>query len=143
MEVSPEYLNLPKTFVVKSREIEFGSGLKKASFNLENSKKTKDGLIIKEIEVSQTNISLEGSVSVDELQHAYEELVENRDILRNFYYSKKRVKLKRKVELQKRKFVDKLFSKERKYVSKGKKCRTIMFVGDRGYGLGSSIRGHL
>ncbi|KAI9255002.1 hypothetical protein EDC94DRAFT_587345 [Helicostylum pulchrum] len=43
----------------------------------------------------------------------------------------------------KEKYVDRLCSAERKYVSGDKKRRTIMFVGDRGYGFGSTIKGHL
>lgn len=72
----------------------------------------------------------------------YDKRKSSRGLLRVFYYSPKRMKRRRTCELQKQKYIDRLCSKGREYVSSSENTIPIMFVGDRGYGIGSVIKGH-
>ncbi|KAI8881346.1 hypothetical protein K501DRAFT_300815, partial [Backusella circina FSU 941] len=66
--------------------------------------------------------------------------------LREFYHSPAFIKKRRTKEIQAKKFKDRIASKERKYVigsDPDKKIRKqlMMMIGDRGTGVGSTIRG--
>ncbi|KAI9245943.1 hypothetical protein EDC94DRAFT_590316 [Helicostylum pulchrum] len=61
--------------------------------------------------------------------------------IRDFYYSKNMVKQRRRSELSLQRTKDRVCSEERKFV--GNKSKSVMFIGDRGYGVGSNIKGHI
>ena len=85
-------------------------------------------------------------VSVRNLEHLNElhnTYIEHKHIIWNFYYSPSRLKQKRVYELQKRKYADRLCSDERRYATSSRKAKPIMFVGDRGLGIGSRIKGYM
>ena len=76
-------------------------------------------------------------ISADDLEIWNNEAKQHHDELRHFYYSNARVRCHRTYELQKRKFIDRLCSNERRSMCKqpqntSKKPRLVMFVGDRG-----------
>ncbi|KAI8091495.1 hypothetical protein BDF21DRAFT_332254, partial [Thamnidium elegans] len=85
---------------------------------------------------------LADSRNINDVETFYKKRKEASARLRAFYYSQKHIKRRRTYELQKRKYVDRLCSNERNYVTSGSKSIPIMFVGDRGYGIGSTIKGH-
>ncbi|KAI9468270.1 MAG: hypothetical protein EXX96DRAFT_624240 [Benjaminiella poitrasii] len=62
--------------------------------------------------------------------------------LRDFYYSDKIRKFAQSHELQKKRHYAQLCAKERKYITSQGNQKPVMFVGDRGYGTGSTIKGH-
>ncbi|PHZ13976.1 uncharacterized protein RHIMIDRAFT_290759 [Rhizopus microsporus ATCC 52813] len=55
----------------------------------------------------------------------------------------KPVRQKRTYELQRRRYTDELYSNERRYATGSDKSQHIMFVGDGGYCIGSTIKRHL
>ena len=76
-------------------------------------------------------------ISADDLEIWNNEAKQHHDELRHFYYSNARVRCHRTYELQKRKFIDRLCSNERRLMCKqsqniSKKPLLVMFVGDRG-----------
>lgn len=85
--------------------------------------------------------SLSGAESVEHLNELYKIHTDSKKDLREFYFSNAMVKGKRRSELQLRRTKDLICSNERRFVAG--KSKPIMFVGDRGYGIGSSIKGHL
>lgn len=85
--------------------------------------------------------SLSEAENVEHLHELYIMHTENKKDLRDFYFSNAMVKVKRRNELQLRRTKDRICSNERRFVAG--KSKPVMFVGDRGYGTGSSIKGHL
>ncbi|KAI9254126.1 hypothetical protein EDC94DRAFT_651101, partial [Helicostylum pulchrum] len=51
------------------------------------------------------------------------------------------VKQRRRSELSLQRIKDRVCSEECKFI--GNKSKSIMFIGDRGYGVGSNIKGHI
>ncbi|KAI8643845.1 hypothetical protein BD408DRAFT_463702, partial [Parasitella parasitica] len=74
----------------------------------------------------------------DGLEQAYSHHTNARASLRSFYYNQSMIKRRRRLELSYRKGSDRLAAYERKSCCK----KPIMFVGDRGHGFGSRIKGH-
>ncbi|OAC99582.1 hypothetical protein MUCCIDRAFT_114775 [Mucor lusitanicus CBS 277.49] len=67
---------------------------------------------------------------------------DNRDAIRSFYYSATQSKKTHQLEWNKQRGQDRIASKERQALAKRDTVR-VMFVGDRGHGYGSAIKGHL
>jgi hypothetical protein len=62
--------------------------------------------------------------------------------LRSFYSSSNRANRLRSLEIQKKKkYLDKVTAQERKFLTKADKKQLLMFIGDRGTGVGSRIKG--
>ncbi|KAI8887902.1 hypothetical protein K501DRAFT_268517 [Backusella circina FSU 941] len=61
---------------------------------------------------------------------------------RRVYYSTKRMKQKKKYVYQRREFIDRLCSRERKHV-RVENRHIVVLIGDRGYVIGSRMKGHL
>lgn len=110
---------------------------------MERAKDSDTGVPVQEIEEELSRHSFVHAKNVQEIDNMYNVYLQHRDQLRNFYYSTSRTKKKRTYELQRRKYIDNLCSMERKYAAFDKKTNPIMFIGDRGYGFGSPIKGHL
>ncbi|GAA5803126.1 hypothetical protein HPULCUR_008601 [Helicostylum pulchrum] len=124
---------IPKTMKIYSKDIQYRSGGKSAQVNLLKKKKRgEQGQRIVEIEKELYESSLWTATSIDDLTNKYSKHDGYKENLRDFYYSKSMVKQRRrsKLSLQQRKFV-------------GNKSKSIMFIGDRGYGVGSNIKGHI
>jgi hypothetical protein len=78
--------------------------------------------------------------AVDELRETRAYHMQNKSIIQEFYHSVGNCKRRRRLELTKKKFYQKTSHYER--MSSGIKNPT-MFIGDRGHGYSSSIKGHL
>ncbi|KAI9262468.1 hypothetical protein EDC94DRAFT_94556 [Helicostylum pulchrum] len=100
------------------------------------------GQEVQKLELDLCKEDLSSALTTADIDNWYEKQKSTRDPLRNFYYSSKSNKRKRTYELQKQKYVDQLCSKERKYVSSSGNTVPILFVGGRGYGIGSRLKGH-
>lgn len=133
---------MPKSFRIYARDVDYGSGNRSYREALEREKK-KDafGIRIINIESKMAENIIDNVTSVSEVDDWKEAVAPDIDKLRNFYYSPKRIKKKRTKELKKRKYIDRLCEKERYHVSPLKNVKKIMFVGDRGYGIGSKLKG--
>ncbi|KAI9244597.1 hypothetical protein EDC94DRAFT_530801 [Helicostylum pulchrum] len=143
LEQESDYLSLPKTFKINSNDIDHGSGQKKIRQHLIRSKKESIvGQEVQKLELDLCKEDLSSALTTADIDNWYEKQKSARDPLRNFYYSSKRNKRKRTYELQKQKYIDQLCSKERKYVSSYGNTGSILFVGDRGYGIGSRLKSH-
>ncbi|ORE16801.1 hypothetical protein BCV71DRAFT_182751, partial [Rhizopus microsporus] len=129
-------------FKVKSEQIDYGSGTQKLRLQLQRAKKA-NSQRISSVENAASRKSIKKGESVARLEEWYQQTVSHREQLRNFYYSPTRVRQKRTYELQRRRYIDKLCSNEHRYVKGSDKSQHIMFVGDRGYCVGSTIKGHL
>ncbi|KAI9262954.1 hypothetical protein EDC94DRAFT_561190 [Helicostylum pulchrum] len=138
-----DYLSLPKIFEIYSKDIDHGSGQKKIRQHLIRSKKESIvGQEVQKLELDLCKEDISSARTTADIDNWYEKQKSARDPLRNFYYSSKRDKRKRTYELQKQKYVDQLCSKECKYVSSSGNTVPVLFVGDRGYGIGSRLKGH-
>ncbi|KAG1176861.1 hypothetical protein G6F70_003074 [Rhizopus microsporus] len=127
---------------IKSEQIDYGSGTQKLRLQLQRAKKA-NSQRISSVENAASRKSIKKGESVARLEEWYQQTVSHREQLRNFYYSPTRVRQKRTYELQRRRYIDKLCSNEHRYVKGSDKSQHIMFVGDRGYCVGSTIKGHL
>jgi hypothetical protein len=67
--------------------------------------------------------------------------LQNKQQLRDFYFSKKML-IKKKKDLTDKRFRDRLLSKERRILKGKEKKKLMMFIGDRGTGVGSKIKGN-
>ncbi|KAI8887784.1 hypothetical protein K501DRAFT_330228 [Backusella circina FSU 941] len=127
---------------IKSKDIDHLSGCKKLRKKLQKEKKLVKHAKVVEGEALQSKLDFYQTTDMDILKNASADFVNTRQESRSLYYSHSSMKATRKYELQKQRQVDVLCSSERKFV-KGKKNPSIMFIGDRGYGVGSPIKGHL
>ncbi len=101
-------------------------------------RKTTQGQLVVQAEQQLSKYNIHGSSTIQELDEIYEVHLQNRDTLRSFYYSNSNCKKKVNHEYKKWKFKDIICSEERTFVSPKS---SIMFIGDRGYGTGSRIKG--
>ncbi|KAI8091640.1 hypothetical protein BDF21DRAFT_319898, partial [Thamnidium elegans] len=109
------YLKLPINFKVYSKDIDYGSVQRKVREQLQRSKKKT--ILGKEIQNLEKKLSKEkklaDSRNINDVETFYKKRKEASERLRAFYYSQKQIKRRRTYELQKRKYVDRLCSKER------------------------------
>ena len=92
-------LNLPKSRIIKSKEIQVGSGAWKRSKMLERKKEAKEeGKEISRIEKEMSSSSLKHVTNILDLQTIYKKQRQFRSKFRNFYYSNNQA---RNLELQK------------------------------------------
>ncbi|KAI9249362.1 hypothetical protein EDC94DRAFT_527773, partial [Helicostylum pulchrum] len=133
---------IPKTMKIYSKDIQYQSGGKSAQVNLIKKKKRgEQGQRIVEIEKELYESSVWTATSIDDLTNKYSNHDGYKENLRDFYYSKSMVKQRRRSELSLQRTKDCVCSEERKFI--GNKSKSIMFIGDRGYGVGSNIKGHI
>ncbi|ORE13741.1 hypothetical protein BCV71DRAFT_268080 [Rhizopus microsporus] len=127
---------MDKPFKVKSSDIHYHNGARKMMEKLQRAKNNSGRRILQiESEIAEKNQN--EVYSADDLEIWNNEAKQHRDELRHFYYANARVRCHRAYELQKRKFIDRLCSNERRSMCKqpqntSKKPRLVMFVGDRG-----------
>ena len=105
-------------------------------------KKDSNGLEILSIESTMAKNSIYDLASAQQVDDWKKNMESNVIELRKFYYSSKRMK-KRTKELKKKKYVDRLCSEERYFVSPVKDRKRVMFVGDRGLAVGSRLKGFM
>ncbi|KAG2202176.1 hypothetical protein INT46_007691 [Mucor plumbeus] len=135
-----ECMKLPLSLTIGPKEINQGSGLASYTKSIVQKKKSKiEGHAVLDEEEKLSNYSLYQCQTVGELQEAISHHCNAREKLRSFYYSNSQCKQRRRLELKKRRFYDKLAADERKSSSAK---RPIMMIGDRGYGIGSRIKKH-
>lgn len=138
-EEDKKFISIPQTIKLTSSRVQYQSGGLRAR-HLLNRKKKKDKAIL-EVEKNLSKSSLTGAENPKHLDELYEVHLANREKLRDFYYSNAMIKAKRRSELLLNRTKDRVAALERKFVAG--KCNPIMFVGDRGYGIGSTIKGHV
>ena len=149
--VPPSCLTLPEAHTVGPKQIAQQTGLTWYTSSLVNRKKrTSAGHQVMEAEELLSHCSLRQSATVAELDRNYQQHEQCREPLRAFYYSNSMCKKRRSMELSKQKAHDRIAAAERK--ASGYKPATkvpgstdktlLLFVGDRGFGVGSRIKGH-
>ena len=127
---------------MKSEQIDYGSGAQKLRLQLQRAKKA-NAQRISSAGNAASRKSIKKDESVTRLEEWYQQTARHREQLRNFYYLPTRVRQNRTYELQMPRYIDKLCSNKRRYVTGSDKSQHIMFVGDRGYCVGPTIKGHL
>ncbi|KAI9257555.1 hypothetical protein EDC94DRAFT_522357, partial [Helicostylum pulchrum] len=140
------FLNLPPSRVIKSKEIQAGSGIFKRMKQLQRKKRNTEGQRIDRIEKDMKNCSLQFASNVFELQVIHNKHHQLRSQFKDFYYSNNSIRKVRSSQIQLKSYKYRLCSRERKFVTKNvksKRAKLIMFVGDRGFGFGSHIKDHL
>ncbi|CAO3636577.1 unnamed protein product [Mucor hiemalis] len=166
VEDNKEFLDLPPSQVINSADINIGCLHRKVGRKLERAKKnTVEGKKVLETEnmLSKTPMNTKNA-SLSDFQAAFNLHASHSEQLRTFYSSKKRANLQRAEEIQKKKFLDSMVDKERRDMvpKKGKhlQCsrgtsrsltythnqigwrKVVQFVGDRGTGVGTRIKGY-
>lgn len=142
LDAKSSFFTLPTSFKVYAREVQYGTGALSRKKKLEKDKKQTD-LDITAIENNMRENSIQQATTFEDLEHRYKEQIRNRNNFRRFYYSKNRSNQQYTYELQKTKYIDRLCSREREFLKQDRKNCMIMFVGDRGEGIGSRIKGFL
>jgi hypothetical protein len=124
-------------------ELQLLTGARNTKKNLELLKKKKSFFkdVVKS-ENSHENTQLYNTTCPSELVNAFVKCKEVRDKSRQLYFSRTRMKRKFNYELQKRRARNRRSSKERQFAMDINKA-LIMFIGDRGHGTGSRIKGHI
>lgn len=98
-----------------------------------------NGQLVQEAEATLSRNNLHNATSMDQLNERYTTSLQQRDTIRNFYYTSAMSNSRHRYELTKRKNMDRICAEERCYV----KHPNIIFVRDRGASVGSRIKGHL
>ncbi|KAL0137307.1 hypothetical protein V8B55DRAFT_1578093 [Mucor lusitanicus] len=144
LEDNPELIQVPKTFKTYAKDIDFKTGAKKQRQRLLRDKSSTKGQAVQASENICSQNSLHDAQNINDLNERYQAQLEHREAIRQFYYTQTRAKQKRKYEYIKRKQIDLLCSQERQYVNNyNSKSQTVLFIGNRGTGVGSRIKGHL
>ena len=86
-----------------------------------------------------TEFSLHNSDNAADLDRKFEWHSCSWDTIRNFYFSNANAKRRRRLELAKNRYYHKLAAQERTFTQSK---APIMFIGDRGHGVRSIIKGH-
>ena len=102
-----------------------------------------ENLNILDIEGVMRHHFIQEATGVDDIERRYQEQTKHRKHYRRFYYSKGRANQQYAYELQKARFIDRLCSRERGVLGKNKMNSLVMFIGDRGEGTGSRLKGFL
>ena len=135
------FMSPSSTLTINSNDIYHRSGDKSFLKSLERRKKrTIKGqkVLDAEEELSDSRLSEATASTLDQLTQPY---LQHRGLMREFYYSKTITNKRRSKELRRQKFLDQVCFNERKFINQGQKNNTIAFVGDRGYSVGSRIKG--
>ncbi|CEG68071.1 hypothetical protein RMATCC62417_04398 [Rhizopus microsporus] len=136
------FLQLPSSMAIKAGDMDIGSGYYNVRRKLEKAKKSTEGKAVQAIENNLAKLDLKMATSVEQAMNIHQQHVSNRLALRNFYNSKES-----QIEMQNDRFRRRLCAKERTFLI-GKKVKgrsrpcPIMFIGDRGTGVGSTIKGY-
>ncbi|KAI8364504.1 hypothetical protein EDC96DRAFT_463609 [Choanephora cucurbitarum] len=140
-----ELLGIPKTFKINPRDLNFRSGGYAFQHNLQRAKATPEGQEVQAAEEVLSQYSLKTATTLEGAIVAYNAYQEHKHTLRKSYYSPALNRSKKRYEMRQEKAHDRTCSAERKYSQQQQQRQAlhIMFVGDRGYGVGSSIRGHV
>ncbi|KAG2197763.1 hypothetical protein INT46_005749, partial [Mucor plumbeus] len=135
------FVPLSYTLTINSDDIYHRSGNKSFLKSLERKKKrTMKGqkVLDAEEELSDSQLSEATSSTLGQLTQPY---FQYRGLMREFYYSNTITNKRRSKELRRQKFLDQACSNERIFINQGQRGNTIAFVGDRGYSVGSRIKG--
>jgi len=137
-------LKLPESHTVGPQQIAQRTGLTSYMSSLVNKKKrTAAGHQVMEAEERLSGCSIHQSTTVEELDRNYQVHEQCRESVRSFYYSNNQCKRRRHLELSKRRAHDRIAAAEQKASgSKEGGKALVMFIGDRGHGVGSRIKGH-
>ncbi|ORE07186.1 hypothetical protein BCV72DRAFT_183398, partial [Rhizopus microsporus var. microsporus] len=106
------FLQLPSSMAIKAGDIDIGSEYYNVRRKLEKTKSA-EGKAVQTIENNLSKLDLKMAISVEQVMNIHQQRVSNRLALRNFYNSKKRVRLKRTCEIQNDHFRRRLCAKER------------------------------
>lgn len=132
---------LPTSFKVRSAALRQHSGLASFSSSLNRRKRlTVLGQNVADLESDLSESSIQQCGTIDELDATFTRHSQAKSCIRQFYFSRSSANKKRRLELTKNRFYDRLASKERKFT---KVSSPIMFIGDRGHAIRSPIKGHL
>ncbi|KAI8364375.1 hypothetical protein BD560DRAFT_333256 [Blakeslea trispora] len=140
-----QLLSIPKTFKINPRDLHFRSGGYAFQHSLQRAKAIPEGQEVQAAEAVLSQYSLKTATTLEDAKVAYNVYQEHKNTLRNFYYSSARNRSKKRYEMRQEKTFDRTCSAERRYGQQQQQRQAlhIMFVGDRGYGIGSSIRRHV
>ncbi|KAG1556418.1 hypothetical protein G6F49_006289 [Rhizopus delemar] len=144
-----KYLKTPKVTIISASEIDFGCGAFKQRVKRQTGKKlTRKG---KEAQLIENSLSQKvrstSNVSVEQFKHNFDAHVEHRKKLRDFYNTGNRMNERRHREIQKHRFTHRICTKKLKALSQtsgnnpSTKKKLVMFIGDRGTGVGFRIKG--
>ncbi|CEP18280.1 hypothetical protein [Parasitella parasitica] len=136
-----QYQELPRSFKIRSAEIRQQSGLASYSTSLNRRKRlTVLGQQVADYEADLSrSIGIQHCSTFEEPETAFAQYSHAKNSVRKLYHSKLNAKRKRRYELAKGKYYDRLAAKERIF---NHASTPIMFIGDRGHAVGSLIKGH-
>lgn len=133
-------------------DIDFKTGAKKQRARLYRAKQSTEGQAVLRAEAILSQNSLHDAQDLDQIDNRYRQQLAQRQTIRQFYHTQTKAKQRRYYEYTKRKQIDILCSQERKYIKsedgeyikkRDRHNQSILFIGDRGTGVGSRIKGHL
>ncbi|ORE20077.1 hypothetical protein BCV71DRAFT_262345 [Rhizopus microsporus] len=138
------FLNLLQSETINANEIDINCMHKKNRKHLERlKKKTSQGEEVSTLEAKLEKASLSASSNVEKFQQNYRVHEDCSKKLRSFYNSSNRTNRLRSLEIQKKSTW--ITAQERKSLTKANtgadKKQLLMFIGDRGTGIGSRIKG--
>ncbi|CEI91142.1 hypothetical protein RMCBS344292_14001 [Rhizopus microsporus] len=135
---------VPSSMAMKAGDIDIGSGYYNVRRKLEKAKKSTEGKAVQAIENNLSKLDLKMATSVEQAIDIHQQHVSNRLALRNFYNSKKRVKLKRTCEMQNDRFRKRLCAKERTFLIGKKEAGLTLSCSSEteARGVGSTIKGY-
>ena len=157
---SPKFYELPLSYKITAEEVQHGSGALTFQKKLQRAKYTNrvqklerararaamtddEEVDIFYIEDIMKENSIRKATNVDDMERRYREQMRYRYQLRDFYYAKGRSNQRYAYELTIKRYVDRLCSRERCDSKIFKNNYLIMFIGDRGEGVGSRMKGFL
>jgi hypothetical protein len=135
------FFPLPVSMKINSADVDFGGGYWRQRKKLEKKKKlSPEGRQVTDVERFLSRAASESTRSIQDVVAVHRLKKENKGALQQFYHSNQQANQGKNVTLTNKRFRDRLCSTERKAVKVDKSL--VMFIGDRGTGVGSTIRGH-
>ncbi|CEI98784.1 hypothetical protein RMCBS344292_12884 [Rhizopus microsporus] len=141
------FLYLRQSKTINANEIDINCMHRKNRKHLERlKKKTSQGEEVSTLEAKLEKVSFSASNNVEEFQQNYRVHEDCSKKLRSFCSSSNRASRLRGLEIQKKKkYLNKITAQERNFLTKvntgANKKQLLMFIGDRGTGVGSCIKG--
>jgi hypothetical protein len=132
---------LPKSFKIKGADIDHFSGQKKLRKKLERLKRCQSYKEVAEGEQELAKVGYRHVFGIQYFNTALEHYKQLRKKSRQVYFGKPIMKAKRRYERQKNTYIDRLCAEERRFAG-GEKVAPVMFIGDRGHGFGSRLKGY-
>ncbi|KAI9478146.1 MAG: hypothetical protein EXX96DRAFT_539275 [Benjaminiella poitrasii] len=141
---------LPRSMKIYSKDVDIGTGeAYMRRWRNQRKKNSKNGQECCIHEEKLANLSFKTADTIDDVFFLHKQHIQYTEKLRNYYYFNAYINKRRTSEIASRRFKDRLASRERNFIiqestkNNSRRLKSLLFIGNRGTGVGSSIRSGL